>query len=80
MIQAPFPPVLRSSPRRRRIVLLSLILGSLAGIVATVIKIAFEKQMANEESRAEWVGIKKIVSQSLPVRLMRLFRFKSGGQ
>ena len=77
ILQAPFPPMLPSSPKRKRIVILSLILGGLAGIVAIVIKIAFEKQMANDVSRAEWFEIKKIVSQSPPVRWMRRFRIKS---
>ncbi len=76
ILQAPFPPVLRSSPKRKRIMLLSLILGSLVGIVVIVGKIAFEKQMANEEFRAEWFEIKKIVSQSPPVRWMRWSRTK----
>ena len=77
VLQAPIPPILPSAPKRKRIVILSLILGGLAGIVAVVIKIVFEKRMANEESRAEWLEIKKIVSQSPPVRWMRRFRIKS---
>ncbi|MBA7649132.1 hypothetical protein ES703_56926 [subsurface metagenome] len=77
VLQAPYPPTQPSSSGRRRILALSLILGCLAGIVAIVIKIAFEKQMANDVSRAEWFEIKKIVSQSPPVRWMRRFRIKS---
>lgn len=77
ILQAPFPPVLRSSPKRRRIMTLSLILGSLAGIVAVVIKIAFEKQMTNDVSRAEWLEIKDVLLQSRSVSWMRRFRKKS---
>ncbi len=74
ILQAPFPPMRPSAPKRKRIVILSLLLGSLAGIVAVVIRIAFEKQMGNDESRAEWLEIKKIVSQGPPMRWMRRFR------
>lgn len=77
ILQAPFPPAQPSSSRRKRIVLLSLILGGLTGIVVTVVKLAFEKQMANDVSRAEWLEIKNIVSQSPPVCWMRRFRIKS---
>ena len=77
VLQAPYPPTQPSSSGRRRILALSIILGCLAGIVAIVVILAFEKQMANDVSRAEWLEIKKIVSQSPPVRWMRRFRIKS---
>ncbi len=71
VLQAPFPPISPSGPKRKRIVILSLILGGLAGIFAVVIKNAFEKQMVNDVSRAEWFEIKKIVLQSRPMRWIR---------
>ncbi len=77
IVQAPFPPVARSSPNRTRIVTLSLLLGILTGIVAVVIKIAIEKQMTNDVSRAEWLKIKKIVFQSRPMRWLRRPQTKS---
>lgn len=80
ILQAPFPPMLRSSPRRKRIMILSLILGSLVSIIAVVSRIAFEKQIANDESRAEWLEIKKVVSQSLFLSWMRRFRIRPGAK
>ncbi len=71
VLQAPFPPISPSAPKRKRIVMLSLILGGLAGIFAIVIKTAFERQMVNDVSRAEWFEIKKIVLQSRPMRWIR---------
>ncbi len=76
ILQAPFPPVLPSSPNRRRIMILSLILGNLAAIVAIVIKIVFERKMANEESRAEWLEIHQIVFQSRPVKWLSRYGSK----
>ncbi len=77
ILQAPYPPEVSSSPRRKKIVILSLILGVLAGIFAVIIIDAVEKQLVNDEARADWLEIKQFILHIPPLRWMRRPRSKS---